>query len=84
VDEALVQGVETARAVLTATPQGQAVDTQFVRQLMEHQREAGVFTTVSNLVEQFSDNPAARMTALEIAERVQQAQQRGTAAAVAA
>ena len=74
VTEALIQGVETARAVLTTTPQGQAADAQLVKWLMEHQKEAGVFTTVSGLVEQLSDNPAARMTALEIAERVQTAQ----------
>ena len=76
VNEALVQGVETARAVLTTTPQGQAVDAQFVKWLMEHQKEAGVFTTVCGLVEQLSDNPAARLTAQEIAARVQRAQQR--------
>jgi hypothetical protein len=75
VNEALIQGVETARAVLTTTPQGQAVDAQFVRWLMEHQKEAGVFATVSTLVDQLSDNPAAKMTAQEIAQRVQQAQQ---------
>src|SRR5262245_15089153 len=81
VNEALVQGVETARAVLTTTPQGQAADAHFVKWLMDHQREAGVFTTVSGLVEQLSDNPAARITAQEIAQRVQQAQgQRGGAA----
>jgi len=54
VNEALVQGVETARAVLTTTPQGQAVDAQFVKWLMDHQKEAGVFTTVSGLVEQLA------------------------------
>jgi hypothetical protein len=75
VNEALVQGVETARAVLTTTPQGQAADAQFVRWLMAHQKEAGVFATVSDLVDQVSDNPAARMTAQEIAKRAQQAQQ---------
>ena len=74
VTEALVQGIETARAVLTTTPQGQAADAQLVKWLMEHQKEAGVFTTVSGLVEQLSDNPAARMTAQEIAQRLQQAQ----------
>jgi hypothetical protein len=74
-----VQGVETARAVLTTTPQGQAADAQFVKWLMDHQKEAGVFTTVSGLVEQLSDNPAAKMTAQEIAQRVQQAQQQRTA-----
>ena len=78
VNEALVQGVETARAVLTTTPQGQAVDAQFVKWLMDHQKEAGVFTTVSGLVEQLSDNPAARLTAQEIAQRVQQAQSQRT------
>src|SRR3954464_4825923 len=81
VNEALVQGVETARAVLATTPQGQAADAQFVRWLMDHQREAGVFTTVSNLVEGLTDNPAARLTAQEIAQRVQQAQQQRTTAA---
>ena len=79
VNEALVQGVETARAVLTTTPQGQAADAQFVKWLMDHQKEAGVFTTVSGLVEQLSDNPAAKLTAQEIAQRVQQAQQQRTA-----
>ena len=83
VNEALIQGVETARAVLTTTPQGQAADAQFVKLLMDHQKEAGVFTTVSGLVEQLTDNPAARLTAQEISARVQQAQQRGTAAAPA-
>jgi hypothetical protein len=75
VTEALVQGVETARAVLTTTPQGQAADAQLVKWLMEHQKEAGVFTTVSGLVEQLSDNPAAKMTAQEISARVQRATQ---------
>jgi hypothetical protein len=73
INEALIQGVETARAVLTTTPQGQAADAQFVKWLMEHQKEAGVFTTVSGLVEQLTDNPAARMTAAEIRERVERA-----------
>ncbi len=75
VNEALVQGVETARAVLTTTPQGQAVDAQFVKWLMEHQKEAGVFSTVTQLVDQLTDNPAAQMAAGEIAERVGKAGQ---------
>ena len=82
VNEALVQGVETARAVLTTTPQGKAADAQLVKWLMDHQREAGVLGTVSDLVESVSDNPAARMTAQEILQRVLAAQQRtGTPAA---
>ena len=84
VNEALIQGVETARAVLTTTPQGQVADAQLVKWLMEHQREAGVFTTVSDLVQQLSDNPAARMTAQEIAERVERAQQQRSPAQAAA
>ena len=42
---------------------------------MDHQKEAGVFTTVSGLVEQFTDNPAARLTAQELSERLRQAEQ---------
>ncbi|MBI5386762.1 MAG: hypothetical protein HZA90_18990 [Verrucomicrobia bacterium] len=75
VNEALIQGVETARAVLETTPQGQAADAQFVHWLMEHQKEAGVFTTISSLVDSLSDNPAAKLTAQEILERIQRAQQ---------
>lgn len=75
VNEALIQGVETARAILATTPQGQTADAQFVKWLMEHQKEAGVFATVSALVEQLTDNPAARMTAQEIAERVKKTEQ---------
>lgn len=78
VNEALIQGVETARAVLSTTPQGQAADAQFVKWLMEHQKEAGVFATVSQLVDQLTDNPAARMAAQEIAERVERAGGRTT------
>jgi hypothetical protein len=74
VNEALIQGVETARAVLTTTPQGQAIDAQFVKWLMEHQKAAGVFATVSGLVDQLGDSPAATLMAQEIAERVADAQ----------
>jgi hypothetical protein len=83
VNEALVQGVETARAVLSSTAQGKAADAELVRWLMVHQKEAGVFATVTGLVEQFTDNPAARVTAQEIAERLKQAQQPATAALAA-
>ncbi|MBI1178328.1 hypothetical protein GC207_12905 [bacterium] len=75
VNEALVQGVETARAILETTPQGQAADGQFVKWLKEHQKEAGVFAVISDLVDQHSDNPAAKLTAQEILDRIQKAQQ---------
>jgi hypothetical protein len=73
VNSALVQGVETARAILETTPQGQAADAQFLKWLMENQKAAGVFTVVSDLVDQHSDNPAAKLTAQEILERIQKA-----------
>ena len=74
VNEALVQGVETARAILETTPQGQAADAAFVKWLMTHQKESGVFTTVSTLVDSYTDNPAAKLTAQQIIERVQHSQ----------
>jgi len=80
VNATLVQGVETARAVLTTTPQGKAADAQLVKWLMDHQKAAGVFATVSELVDQISDNPAAKMTAEEIGERLKQARPQAQAA----
>ena len=73
VNEALVQGVETARAVLTTTPQGQAADDALVAWLKAHQREAGVLGAVSGLVEATADNAAAQVAAAEIRARVQRA-----------
>lgn len=67
-NEALAQGVETAWAVLATTPQGQPVDAHVVKGLMVHKKEAGVFATASGLVDQLSDNPAARFMAREIAQ----------------
>jgi len=55
---------------------GQAADAAFVKWLMEHQKEAGVFASVSGLVDQLTDNPAAEAVAREIAERVQKARGR--------
>ncbi|HEX5222018.1 MAG TPA: hypothetical protein VFZ59_20815 [Verrucomicrobiae bacterium] len=81
VNEALVQGVETARAILETTPQGQAADAQFVKWLMEHQKGAGVFTTVTSLVDALTDNQAAKLTAQKIAERLRKAQQPAAVAA---
>jgi hypothetical protein len=48
---------------------------------MDHQKEAGVFTTVATLVDNLSDNPAAKLTAQEIAERLRKAQQPAAVAA---
>jgi hypothetical protein len=42
-------------------------DARFVKLVMDHQKKTGVFSTVSALVEQLTDNPAdnpaARLTA---------------------
>jgi hypothetical protein len=70
VNEALVQGVETARAILETTPQGQQADAAFVKWLMTHQKEAGVFNTVAGLVDDVSDSAAAKLVAEEIGKRV--------------
>ena len=74
VNEALIQGVETARAVLETTPQGQEADAQLVKWLKDHQKVSGVFETVSTLVQSLVDNPAAKLTAQEIIDRTQRAQ----------
>ena len=67
--------VGAARAVLETMPQGKTTDARFVKWLKDHQKEAGVFTTVAGLVANLSDNEAAKLTAQEIADRVRQAQQ---------
>jgi hypothetical protein len=71
VNAALVQGVETARAILETTPQGQQADAAFVKWLMTDQKRAGIFTTVTDLVDTVADNPAAKLAAEEIAKRVE-------------
>jgi len=73
VNAALVQGVETARAILETTPQGQQADAAFVKWLMVDQKRAGVFSTVSDLVDTVADNPAAKLAAEEITKRVDRA-----------
>ncbi len=80
VNEALIQGVETVSAVLETTPPGQAADARFVKWLKDHQKEAGVFTADSTLVDRLSDNLAAILNAQELLERNQRSQQQGPAA----
>ena len=69
----LVQGVETARAILETTPQGAAADVELVAWLKGHQREAGVIGAAAAAVEAHVNNAAARGVAAEIVERVQRA-----------
>jgi len=68
---------EIAWAVLMTTPRGQAADAAFVKWLMEHQKEAGVLGTVSDLVDQGTDAPTALVAAQEIRDRVKRAQGSG-------
>ena len=60
------------------TPQGQEVDAQFVKWLMTRQKAASLFTTVAGLLDAYSDNPAAKRTAQEIAARVKRWQMGGS------
>jgi len=62
------EGATPSPLCSTTTLQRQAVDAQFVKWLMDHQKKAGVFTTVSSLVEQLSDIPAARMQEPEMCQ----------------
>lgn len=69
---AAVQGVEMAREVLRTTPQGQALDSELVKQLMSHQQEAGVIQHIAELVAEHVDNEDARDVAQEIAQIIQE------------
>ncbi|HEX6827216.1 MAG TPA: hypothetical protein VF077_12935 [Nitrospiraceae bacterium] len=59
----LVQAVETARELMATTPQGQKAKDAYTKWLMAHQKEAGLFTAVTGLVDTFSDNDAAKEAA---------------------
>ncbi len=52
----------------------QAADAAFVKWLMTHPQEIGAFTTVSTLVDSYNDNPAAKLTAPQILDRIQRSQ----------
>jgi hypothetical protein len=69
VQAALVQGVETARAILETTPQGEDLDAEFVAWLKAHQKASGVLSTVADVVSKV-DNNAAQMSAQFIKARV--------------
>lgn len=70
---ALVQGIETARSILAATPQGEAADAEFVRWLKNNQKAVGVWKAIAPLVE-LVDNDAAKEAASLIQERVAKSQ----------
>lgn len=70
--KAAVQSVEMAREVLKTTPQGQALDSELVKYLMQHQAEAGVIQQLSKLVRDHVDNDDAREVADEISNLIQE------------
>ena len=68
VNAALVQGVETARAVLLNTPQGQALDAKFVSWLVKQQGAGAVLNDVSALVKRYADATRAEADAAQLAK----------------
>lgn len=60
-------------AILSPSGRHEA-DAQLVKWLKDRQKAAGVFETVSTLVQSLVHNPAAKMIAQEIIDRAQQAQ----------
>lgn len=85
---AVIQGLETARAVLKQAPQGQELDAKLVKWLIRHQAEAGVLKDVSVLVQRTVDNEDAQAVAKAISEFLaertdQQAPVEASSAAVA-
>jgi len=62
----LTQGIETAREVISNTPQGQELDAKFKQYLKDHQEAAGVLKQVSNLVADNVNNSAAQGAAAMI------------------
>lgn len=65
-NEALVQGVQTGREIINAISTDPSIDRAYKDWLEKHQKELGVFTLVSGLVEKFRDKPAAKEDARAI------------------
>lgn len=66
---ALIQGIETGRALLTETQQGRELTDRFTTWLVRQQNAAGVLGEVSKLVGVFSD----KALAAEAAQRLNEA-----------
>jgi len=59
----LAQVIETGRMVLQATPQGQALDEEWKRWMIQHQAEQGVIQDVVKLLGNVVDEPSAKQAA---------------------
>ncbi len=62
----LAQTVETARAVIGATPQGAQLNSALKSWMMEHQTDAGAIQAIAGLVDNFVDPEAATGAATSI------------------
>jgi hypothetical protein len=67
---ALAQGIETARAVIQTTPQGQQLDANFKAWLVAHQSAAGVITDITSIVGKTVNTPTGEAIAQSGANQV--------------
>jgi hypothetical protein len=67
----LTQIIETGRAILQTTPQGQQLDEKWKTWMISHQAETGVITEVMKLVNSVVDEPTAKATAAKLLELMQ-------------
>ena len=70
----LAQVIETGRMVLQATPQGQALDEQWKRWMIQHQAEQGVIQDVVRLLGNVVDEPSAKEAADSLLALMQEKQ----------
>jgi len=66
VNETLVQSIETARALIKTTPQGQELEQRYKEWLIQNQRAAGIIEVVASLA-RVTDSAAAKDAARLIA-----------------
>jgi hypothetical protein len=59
----LAQVIEAGRKVMSTTPQGAQLESQWTAWMMKHQTEAGVILEVSKLLKQVVDKESAQMVA---------------------
>lgn len=62
----LAQTIETAREILAKTPQGQAIDTQFVAWMVKNQNATDTISQIGKLVKDTVDNEEAKAAADQI------------------
>lgn len=70
---ALVQEIETARDVLSTTPQGEKLDAAMVDWLKKHQAEAGIAEAVATLLKTTVHNDAAQALSQITADTIKKA-----------